>query len=57
MAELSKQFGTQNGSGEKRNYRLKREVISNPDINSIINSDQIQSILNDKKEKVAMHPR
>lgn len=39
---LSKEFGSANGSAEnKKGYTLRREVLSNPDISSIINSDAV----------------
>ena len=55
--ELGRLFGSKLGCAEKKDYRLQREVISNPDIASIINSDNVQSVLRDKKEKVALHFR
>lgn len=57
LNEIGKLFGSKLGCADKKDYRLQREVVSNPDINSIINSDQVQSALRDKKEKVAMHFR
>jgi len=36
---------------------LRREVLTNPDISAIINSDEIQSILKDKKKNSRIHPR
>lgn len=57
LSELGKLFGSKLGCTEKKDYRLQREVLSNPDINSIINSDNVQSVLRDKKEKVSMHFR
>ena len=32
-------------------------MIRNPDIAAIINSDEIQSVLRDKKKNVVLHPR
>lgn len=56
MKELSRQFGSFNGEAPaKRGYSLKREVLSNPDISSIINSDEIQSVLRSKKSNQAVH--
>lgn len=39
LNELANLFGSKTGNAEKKDYRLQREVITNPDINSIINSD------------------
>ena len=36
---------------------MKREVLRNPDISSIINSDEIQSVLRNKKSNHSMHLR
>ena len=36
---------------------MRREVISNPDISQLINSDAIQRVLNSKKVNRAQHPR
>ena len=56
--ELANQFGSFNGASvAKKGYRLKREVISNPDIAAIINSDEVQRILKDKKAPRPLHPR
>ena len=58
MKELSNQFGSFNGTAPARKgYTLKREVLRNPDISSIINSDEIQSVLRNKKVNRAMHLR
>ena len=56
--ELARQFGSYNGASvQKKGYMLKREVISNPDIAAIINSDEVQRVLKDKKTSRALHPR
>lgn len=56
LQELSKQFGSHKGFAEaKKNYKLKRGIISNPDISSIINSDEIQSIVRDQKKTTRNH--
>lgn len=56
--ELARQFGSYNGpSVEKKGYVLKREVISNPDIAALINSDEVQRVLRNKKTSRALHPR
>lgn len=58
MNTLESQFGSYKGSAlAKKGYMLKREVISNPDISSIINSDEIQSVLNKKKTMTRLHTR
>lgn len=56
--ELARQFGSYNGASVvKKGYHLKREVISNPDIAAIINSDEVQRILRNKKSVRPLHPR
>lgn len=45
MQKLGAEFGNQNGCSVRKGYRLKREVLTNPDIGAIINSDEIQSIV------------
>ena len=56
--ELARQFGSLRGASvAKKGYVLKREVISNPDIAAIINSDEVQRVLKDKKSVRALHPR
>ena len=57
IQKLGKEFGTKNGGSIRNGYRLKREVLSNPDISAIINSDEIQSILRDKKRNTRIPPR
>lgn len=57
LQKLGAEFGNVNGGSIRKNFRLKREVITNPDINAIINSDEIQSVLRDKKKNVVLHPR
>ncbi len=58
MRELANQFGSLNGGAKARKgFVLRREFLKNPDISSIINSDEIQSVLRDKKCVRAMHPR
>lgn len=57
LQKLGKEFGTKNGGSLRSGFRLKREVISNPDISAIINSDEIQSVVRDKKKNVVLHPR
>ena len=41
MNEIGKLFGSKLGCAEKKDYRLQREVITNPDIASIMNSDAV----------------
>ena len=58
MKELANQFGSFNGEAPaKKGYTLKREVLRNPDISSIINSDEIQSVLRNKKANHNLHLR
>jgi large subunit ribosomal protein L4e len=57
ISKLGAEFGNVNGGSLRKGYRLRREVLSNPDISAIINSDEIQSILKDKKKNVVLHPR
>ena len=57
MSEIGKLFGSKIGCAEKKDYRLQREVITNPDIASIINSDVVQSALRDKRVKESCHYR
>lgn len=50
IEQLRNLYGSFKGTAPlKSGYRLKREVLSNPDIASIINSDEIQSVLRDKR--------
>lgn len=56
--ELARQFGSYNGASvQKKGYVLKREVISNPDIAALINSDEVQRVLRNKKTSKVLHPR
>jgi len=58
LAELKQQFGSLRGSGTvRKNYLLRREVLSNPDIGQIINSDEVQKALRDKKKNKVLHSR
>lgn len=57
LQKLGREFGTKNGGSLRNGYRLRREVLTNPDISAIINSDEIQSILKDKKKNTRIHPR
>lgn len=58
MEQLRDLYGSFKGTAPlKSGYRLKREVLSNPDIASIINSDEIQSILRDKRTTQRVHYR
>lgn len=58
LAELKQQFGSLRGSGTvRKNYLLRREVVSNPDIGQIINSDEVQRALRDKKKNKVLHVR
>lgn len=53
--ELATAFGNFKQAGEKKNYLLKREVISNADISHLINSDAIQKALRPKKTLKRIH--
>lgn len=56
LAELKQQFGSLRGSGTvRKNYLLRREVISNPDIGQIINSDEVQKSLRAKRKPQVIH--
>ena len=57
LSKLGAEFGNVNGGSIRKDYKLKREMIKNPDISAIINSDEIQSVLRDKKKNVVLHPR
>ena len=58
LAELKQQFGSLQGAGSARkNYLLRREVLANPDIGQIINSNEIQSVLRATKAPRRMHTR
>jgi len=53
FAALEKHFGSGKGvSSTKKGYRLQNDVVTSADMNAIINSDAIQSILVDKKHIV-----
>lgn len=41
LSKLGAEFGNFNGCTVRKGYRLKREMIRNPDIAAIINSDEI----------------
>lgn len=47
--ELSAIWGGINGGGSKKGYTLPKPVMTFPDLARIINSDEIQSVLNPKK--------
>jgi len=50
FAALEKTFGSGKGvSSTKKGYRLQNEVVNSADINAIVNSDAIQSVLREKK--------
>jgi len=53
---LDKVFGShKRPSTEKSGYHLHRTVLCHPDIAKIINSDAIQSVVNQKKHNNAVH--
>lgn len=50
FAALEKHFGSGKGvSSTKKGYRLQNDVVTSADMNAIINSDAIQSVLVEKK--------
>merc|ERR1719354_1452845 len=54
--ELENQFGSFTASGNARkHFILKKEVVANSDIAGIINSDEIQRVLNTKKTVKTLH--
>jgi large subunit ribosomal protein L4e len=58
LAELKQQFGSLRGSGTvRKNYLLRREVLSNPDIGQIINSNEVQKCLRAKRTTKVLHTR
>jgi len=49
---LEKHFGSGKGvSSTKKGYRLQNDVVTSADLSSIINSNQIQSVLKDTKQQ------
>jgi len=58
VTELKQQFGSMRGSGTvRKNYLLRREVMSNPDISQIINSNEVQKSLRAKRTSKILHTR
>ena len=56
LAELKQQFGSLRGSGTvRKNYLLRREVMANPDISQIINSNEVQKALRAKRTTRTLH--
>lgn len=56
IAELDNLYGTyKKPSTEKGDYILPRPMLTNADLNRVINSDEVQSVLNFKKQ-VKPHP-
>ena len=54
--ELENQFGSFTASGNARkHFILKKEVVANSDIAGIINSDEVQRVLNTKKTVKTLH--
>merc|ERR1711988_572966 len=54
FTSLERHFGSAKGaSATKRGYRLQHDVCTNADLNGIINSDAVQSVLVDKKAPAA----
>merc|ERR1711974_303602 len=55
---LDQIFGTFNApAGEKGGYHLHKTVISNPDISRIINSNEVQTAIRDKKQAKQSHQK
>merc|ERR1712093_301949 len=51
FAALERHFGSGKGvSSTKKGYRLQNDVVTSADMNAIINSDAVQSVLVDKKQ-------
>merc|ERR1712160_19060 len=51
FSALERHFGSGKGVSEtKKGYRLQHDVVTSADMNAIINSDAVQSILKDKKQ-------
>merc|ERR1711939_933222 len=51
FASLEKHFGSGKGvSSTKKGYRLQNDVVTSADLNAIINSDAVQSVLVEKKQ-------
>ena len=58
LAELKQQFGSLTGAGPvRKNYLLRREVLANPDIGQIINSNEVQSVLRAPRKSRVIHSR
>jgi large subunit ribosomal protein L4e len=56
--QLNDVFGTPKHDAKfKTDYRPPRAIITNPDITGIINSEDIQSVLRDKKPRIRCVPR
>jgi len=57
FSQLDRIYGTYNGPSElKKDYRLPRSIITNPDLGRIINSDEIQSVVRPKKKVIRYFP-
>merc|ERR1712119_261293 len=51
FAALERTFGSGKGvSSQKKGYRLQNDVVTSADMNAIINSDAVQSVLVAKKQ-------
>lgn len=58
LDKLDSIYGTgESGTSIKKNFMLPKPIISNSDIARIINSDEIQSVINPIKEKSKLIPR
>merc|ERR1712196_28627 len=52
FAALERHFGSGKGvSSTKKGYRLQNDVVTSADMNAIINSDAVQSVLVEKKQQ------
>jgi len=55
---LDKLYGSYKAPAEEKvDYRLPRPMVTNADISRIINSDEVQSVLRDKKKSDKFHTR
>jgi large subunit ribosomal protein L4e len=56
--QLNKVFGTfKTPSAEKHHYKLPRGIVANADLSKVINSEEIQSVLRNKKHTLAFYPK
>lgn len=56
LSDLKQQFGSLQGAGSvRKNYLLRREVVANPDIGQLINSNEVQSVLRPTRRPKKLH--